>query len=54
MPEVKGFKVHNLDVSEVMFHPEDSRRVLSCSEDTTAWYVSQFFFSLDQLSQGSD
>ncbi|KAJ3400516.1 hypothetical protein HDV05_001044, partial [Chytridiales sp. JEL 0842] len=35
-PEVKGFKVHSSDVSDVQFHPGDARRILTCSEDGTA------------------
>ncbi|KAJ3217494.1 hypothetical protein HDU67_007857 [Dinochytrium kinnereticum] len=32
-PEVETYQIHSSDVWEVLFHPADARRVLSCSED---------------------
>ncbi|KAJ3288774.1 Nucleoporin Nup43 [Blyttiomyces sp. JEL0837] len=36
-PEIRKFVCHTSDVTEVMFHPGDVNKVVSCSEDSLAW-----------------
>ncbi|KAJ1540108.1 hypothetical protein HK405_011971, partial [Cladochytrium tenue] len=50
-PEVKSFSAHaSGEVWEVVFDPEDARRVVSCSEDGTLSYTTWSFGASDMSS----
>ncbi|KAI9342759.1 WD40-repeat-containing domain protein [Zopfochytrium polystomum] len=36
-PEVKAFNAHSGEVWEVLFNPDDAKRVMSCGEDGITW-----------------